>query len=101
MGPGIAPDNMALPMPLQARGTRQASGRCAMSDHRRFWFARPGNRVQGWAATSPMLASKGGLYCEDCDVAAIATGQSPRFLDFAPCAVDEESAERLWVVSEE
>jgi len=54
-----------------------------------------------WAATSPLLADKGGLYCEDCDVAALATDESPRHLHVAPWAVDEESAERLWSVSEE
>jgi NAD(P)-dependent dehydrogenase (short-subunit alcohol dehydrogenase family) len=54
-----------------------------------------------WAATSPMLADEGGLYCEDCDVAALATEASPSYLHVAPWAVDEESAERLWGVSEE
>jgi NAD(P)-dependent dehydrogenase (short-subunit alcohol dehydrogenase family) len=54
-----------------------------------------------WAATSPMLADKGGLYCEDCDVAELATEASPPFLHVAPWAVDEEAAERLWHVSEE
>jgi NAD(P)-dependent dehydrogenase (short-subunit alcohol dehydrogenase family) len=54
-----------------------------------------------WAATSPMLADKGGLYCEDCDVAKLATADSPPFLHVAPWAVDDEAAERLWTLSEE
>lgn len=54
-----------------------------------------------WAATSPMLADKGGLYCEDCDVAAIATEASPPYLHCAHWAVNEEDAERLWTVSED
>jgi NAD(P)-dependent dehydrogenase (short-subunit alcohol dehydrogenase family) len=54
-----------------------------------------------WAATSPLLADEGGLYCEDCDVAALATERSPAYLHVAPWAVDEESAERLWDVSED
>lgn len=53
-----------------------------------------------WAATSPLLADKGGLYCEDCDVAQLMTKESPSFLHVAPWAVDPESAERLWDVSE-
>lgn len=53
-----------------------------------------------WAATSPLLANQGGLYCEDCDVAAIATEKSPPFLHVAPWAVDPESAERLWTLSQ-
>jgi NAD(P)-dependent dehydrogenase (short-subunit alcohol dehydrogenase family) len=54
-----------------------------------------------WAATSPLLADKGGLYCEDCDVAPLATEESPPYLHVAPWAVDEASADRLWHVSEE
>lgn len=54
-----------------------------------------------WAATSPDLEGVGGLYCEDCDVADLATEDTPRYAGVAPWAVDEESAERLWKVSEE
>jgi len=53
-----------------------------------------------WAATSPLLADKGGLYCEDCDVAPVATAASPPYLHVAPWAVDPEDAERLWALSE-
>jgi len=54
-----------------------------------------------WAATSPDLEGLGGLYCEDCDVAELATEDMPRYLGVAPWAVDEESADRLWTLSEE
>lgn len=54
-----------------------------------------------WAATSPTLDGKGGLYCEDCDVADLATENTPRYEGVAPWAVDEESAGRLWELSEE
>jgi hypothetical protein len=30
-----------------------------------------------WAATSPLLEGKGGLYCEDCDLAPLDTGAEP------------------------
>lgn len=53
-----------------------------------------------WAATSPMLDDKNGLYCEDCDVAQLLSADSPPFMHVAPHACDEESAERLWDVSE-
>lgn len=53
-----------------------------------------------WAATSPALAGMGGLYCEDCDVARIATADSPRYCDVAEWATRPESAERLWAMSE-
>jgi NAD(P)-dependent dehydrogenase (short-subunit alcohol dehydrogenase family) len=54
-----------------------------------------------WAATSPMLDGLGGLYCENCDVAELATDSMPRYLGVAAWAVDEEAALRLWDVSEQ
>ena len=54
-----------------------------------------------WAATSPLLADKGGLYCEDCDVAPMVGPDSPRGANVAPHAVDPEQAARLWALSEE
>ena len=53
-----------------------------------------------WAATSAMLVGKGGLYCEDCDVAPLADENTPRYFGVAPWAVDSEQAERLWALSE-
>lgn len=53
-----------------------------------------------WAATSPMLNGKGGLYCENCDVAIVATEKTPRYEGVAPWAVNDESAFRLWDVTE-
>jgi NAD(P)-dependent dehydrogenase (short-subunit alcohol dehydrogenase family) len=53
-----------------------------------------------WAATSPLLADKGGQYCEDCDVAAVAGPDTPAWLGVAPHAVDQAEAERLWETSE-
>lgn len=53
-----------------------------------------------WAATSPLLADKHGLYCEDCDVAQLMDENSPPYGCVAPHACDEEGAERLWDLSE-
>ncbi len=52
-----------------------------------------------WAATSPMLDDLGGVYCEDCDIAAPATPETP-YSGVAPHAVDGDEAARLWDVSE-
>ncbi|MBY8337032.1 SDR family NAD(P)-dependent oxidoreductase [Alteriqipengyuania sp. NZ-12B] len=55
-----------------------------------------------WAATSPALRTRGGEYCEDCDIAALADADEPsRFDKVQTYAVDEASAERLWAMSEE
>ena len=55
-----------------------------------------------WAATSPKLEGKAGVYCEDCDIAAPTDPDSPmaRFMGVNPHACDDASAERLWEVSE-
>lgn len=54
-----------------------------------------------WCAVSPQLDGCGGVYCEDCDIAANQTGDSPRWKHVAPWAVDEDDADRLWAVTEE
>jgi NAD(P)-dependent dehydrogenase (short-subunit alcohol dehydrogenase family) len=56
-----------------------------------------------WAATSPALADKPGVYCEDCDIAAPTDPSSPfaRYRGVEAHACDDDAAERLWAVSEE
>ncbi|WP_136519505.1 MULTISPECIES: oxidoreductase [Cellulomonas] len=51
-----------------------------------------------WAATSPLLADRTGVYCEDCDIAPVAApdGAGP---GVAPWAIDPSEAERLWEYS--
>lgn len=55
-----------------------------------------------WAATSDKLAGKPGVYCEDCDIAAPTDEDSPtaRFFGVNAHACSDESAERLWALSE-
>ncbi|MFW6412593.1 MAG: SDR family NAD(P)-dependent oxidoreductase, partial [Oceanicaulis sp.] len=52
-----------------------------------------------WAATSPLLEDRGGVYCEDCNIAAPA--QEGRFAGYRPHIRDRETARRLWRLSEE
>ena len=56
-----------------------------------------------WASTSPALADKPGVYCEDCDIAAPTNPSSPfaRYRGVEAHACDDDAAERLWAVSEE
>ena len=56
-----------------------------------------------WAATSPQLAGVGGVYCEDCDVAAPTDPESPlaRYRGVESHAVDPDAAARLWALSAE
>ena len=55
-----------------------------------------------WAATSPLLENKPGVYCEDCNIGAPTdpNGQMPRYFGVDAHACDDEAAERLWEMSE-
>lgn len=56
-----------------------------------------------WAATSPLLEGKPGVYCEDCNIAALTDPANPmaRYMGVNAHACDDDSAERLWTLSEE
>jgi len=55
-----------------------------------------------WAATAATLDGKPGVYCEDCDVAAPTESGSPmaRYRGVDAHACNDESAEKLWAMSE-
>ena len=55
-----------------------------------------------WAAASPKLDGKPGVYCEDCDIAKPSDPENPmaRFMGVEAWACDDESAEKLWTISE-
>jgi NAD(P)-dependent dehydrogenase (short-subunit alcohol dehydrogenase family) len=57
-----------------------------------------GAATQVWAATSEILEGKGGVYCEDCDIAEVAheAGSS----GVRPYAIDHALADELWTRSE-
>lgn len=68
----------------------------------RFKTTEEGCSTTLWAATSPVLAGKPGVYCEDCDIAAPTDPVSPfaRFRGVEAHACDDVAAERLWTESE-
>ncbi len=67
----------------------------------RFKTPAQGAATSVWAATSPLLAGKGGVYCEDCDIAEPTQQGSPeaRVRGVDGHAVDRADAERLWQLS--
>ncbi|MDO8288619.1 MAG: oxidoreductase [Parvibaculum sp.] len=67
-----------------------------------FKSPEQGASTTAWAATSALLNGKPGVYCEDCDIAAVTDPASPfaRFRGVDPHACDDAAAERLWEVSE-
>jgi len=64
-----------------------------------FKTPEAGAATEVWAATSPQLAGRGGLYLEDCEVAGLA--HEPGAHGVRDYAVDPEAAARLWAVSAE
>jgi NAD(P)-dependent dehydrogenase (short-subunit alcohol dehydrogenase family) len=53
-----------------------------------------------WCATSPLLNTIGGVYCEDADIASPNTNVSEG-KGVNPYSLDEASAKQLWTLSEE
>ena len=64
------------------------------------WKTIPqGAATQVWAATADELEGKGGVYCEDCHVAAV-DDENPTG-GVRSYAVDHGNADRLWALSEQ
>ena len=66
----------------------------------RFKSEEQGASTTVWAATSPLLEGKGGVYLENCEVAEPASKDNPMG-GVHPHVRDEALAERLWAKSEE
>ena len=66
----------------------------------RFKTIEEGAATTIWCAVSPQLIGKGGVYCEDCDIAPMVAADSKLLSGVRPWAVDKAAAEALWVLSE-
>lgn len=71
-----------------------------------FTTPEQGAATQVWAATSPQLAGRGGVYLDDCDIAELAPAydEHTSIMDRTGVnewAVDPERAARLWTLSAE
>jgi NAD(P)-dependent dehydrogenase (short-subunit alcohol dehydrogenase family) len=66
-----------------------------------FKSPEQGAATSVWTATSSQLDGRGGVYCEDCDIASPTDvgGPTARFKGVNDYAIDPESALRLWQVS--
>ncbi len=68
----------------------------------RFKTTEAGAATTVWAATSPLLTGHGGVYCEDCDVAAPTDqDRNASMTGVMAHAIDPAMAEALWDVSED
>ncbi len=93
---------------LRAMGILDDSGRPIIDPDRELKTPQQAASTSVFAATNPLLAEIGGVYLKDNDIAAlddapstVAFGAEPLTLPgVAPHAVDPESAQRLWELSE-
>jgi len=90
--------------PLQrhlSREEMQASGWLDEDGNVIVQFKTPeqGAATSVWAATSPQLDGKGGVYCADCDIADVVESIQPGGGGVIAHAVAPEQAARLWEVS--
>ena len=65
-----------------------------------FKTVEAGAATHVYAATAPELDDQGGLYLEDCGIAADGSLDTP-FVGWAPFASDVEAARKLWEASED
>ena len=54
-----------------------------------------------WCAVSPALSGKGGVYCEDCDIAPVVLDDSKLRSGVRRWATDKPTARALWDLSEQ
>jgi len=66
----------------------------------RFKTIEQGAATTVWCAISSQLNGKGGVYCEDCDIAPMVPADSKLLSGVRPWAVDKAAAESLWILSE-
>jgi NAD(P)-dependent dehydrogenase (short-subunit alcohol dehydrogenase family) len=53
-----------------------------------------------WCAANMQLDGKGGVYCEDCDIARLVPADDKGFVGVRPWAIDPALADQLWLLSE-
>jgi NAD(P)-dependent dehydrogenase (short-subunit alcohol dehydrogenase family) len=81
---------------MVAAGWIDESGEVSAAAKPFFKSPEQGAATAVWCAAARTLDGKGGLFCEDCDVAELAGANEPRHRTVKTYAVDSESAVRLW-----
>jgi NAD(P)-dependent dehydrogenase (short-subunit alcohol dehydrogenase family) len=92
----------------QAMGLVDESGQPVRDPYRELKTPQQGASTSVFAATSPLLAGIGGVYLKDNDISPLDTPRPITFgpgedlppSDVVPHAIDPDSAQRLWELSE-
>ncbi len=82
---------------IESRGWVDSEGNV----NERFKTVAEGASTSTWAATSPHLQGKGGVYLEDCGFAEVCEARPEFPKGVISYAVDKDQAARLWQLSEE
>ncbi len=85
---------------MVALGWKNPDGTIPAAIQGSFKTPEQGASTTVWAATSPKLAGRGGVYCENCDIAKLAGPDSPRWEHARDWVCDDARAEKLWAMSE-
>lgn len=96
------------PMALfQQMGTHDENGNLFPEVAEKLKTIPQGAATTVWCATSPMLNTIGGVYCEDADISVLDTGNIDHKYDqpsslhgVQPYSLDESNAKKLWEWSE-
>jgi NAD(P)-dependent dehydrogenase (short-subunit alcohol dehydrogenase family) len=95
--PGVIMTELARHMQQQ---DLEELGKHAPPGGLKFKPVEAGAATSVWAATSPDLEGKSGLYLEDCQIGLPAEGSGGAG-GFAAYAIDPEAAKKLWTLSED
>lgn len=88
------------PEEIRATGHVDDQGRPIIDPSRGMKTVEQGAATTIWCATSSQLDGKGGVYCENCDIAQAVPADSKEPSGVRPWATDPEFADRLWSLSE-
>ena len=101
--PGRVGTDLVRHMPeaeLQAAGMTRALGATEVTQGEGFKNLPQGAATSVWATVSSQLENIGGVYCEDCDIAARVPNDSKASNGVRPWATDLQAAQALWRLSE-
>jgi hypothetical protein len=92
---------------LRAAGALDEKGKPVLNPSRDLKTPEQGAATIVWCATSPQLEGKGGVYCENVDIATISSKDPSKTTindlkddkGVMPYAIDFGSASRLWELS--
>lgn len=85
---------------IRARGYIDDEGRPVIDPSRGMKTPEQGAATTVWCATSTQLDGKGGVYCENCDIALAVSPDSTEPFGVKPWAINPEFADQLWSLSE-